>query len=84
MWAGIAYSVQSFATGWKDGPGRKFRTRPDWFWGPPNLYNGYRLSFPGINRPGHGVDDPLPHLAPRLKKEYNCTPSPFLGLHGLC
>ena len=25
-------------------------------------------SFPGIKRPGHGVDHP-PHLAPRSKKE---------------
>ena len=25
-------------------------------------------SFPGVKRPGHGVDHP-PHLAPRLKKE---------------
>jgi len=25
-------------------------------------------SFPGVKRPGHGVDHP-PHLAPMLKKE---------------
>jgi len=28
--------------------------------------------FPGVKRPGRGVDHPL-HLAPRLKKEYNYT-----------
>ena len=28
---------------------------------------GYRVSFPGVKRPGRGVDHPL-HLAPRLKK----------------
>jgi hypothetical protein len=30
-------------------------------WGPPSLlYNGYRVYFPGIKRPGRGVDHPLP------------------------
>ena len=33
-----------------------FRTSPDRPWGPPNhLYSGYRVSFPGVKRPGHGV-----------------------------
>jgi hypothetical protein len=28
-------------------------------WGPPDLlYNGYRVSFPGVKRPGRGVDHP--------------------------
>ena len=41
--------------------GETFRTRPDWPWGPPCLlYNGYRVSFPGVKRPGRGVD----HLTP--------------------
>jgi len=36
--------------------GRDFRTRPDRPWGPPSLlYNGYRLSFPGVKRPKRGV-----------------------------
>ena len=56
-----------------DGPGIEsrwggelFRTRPDRPWGPPSLlYNGNQLTFPGVKRPGHGVDS----LAPRLKKE---------------
>jgi len=39
-------------------------------------------SFPGVKRPGRGVHRP-PHLAPRLKKEYSCTPTPPLGLRGL-
>jgi hypothetical protein len=43
--------------------------RPDRPWGLPSLlYNGYRLSFPGLKRPGRGVDHP-PHPAPRLKKK---------------
>ena len=46
-----------------------FRIRPDLTWDPPSLlYNGYRVSFPGIKWPERGVNYP-PHLAPRLKKE---------------
>jgi hypothetical protein len=49
--------------------GEIFRTRPDWPWGPHSLlHNVYRVSLPGVNRPGRGVNRP-PHLAPRLKKE---------------
>jgi hypothetical protein len=59
-----------------DGPGIEsrlggeiFSTRPDRPWCLPSLlYNGYRVSFPGVKRLGRGVDHP-PHLAPRLKKE---------------
>ena len=39
-------------------------------------------SFPGVKRPGRGVDHP-PHLAPSLKKEYSYTSTPYLGLRGL-
>jgi hypothetical protein len=54
---------------WGRGGGQIFRTRPDRPWGPPILlYNEYRVSFPGVKRPEHGVDHP-PHLVPRLKKE---------------
>ena len=36
---------------------------------PPSfLYNGYRVSFPGVKRPWRGVNHP-PYLGPRLKKE---------------
>jgi len=43
-----------------------FHTRPDRPWGPPTLlYNGYRVSSPGVKRPGRGID----HLALRLKKK---------------
>jgi hypothetical protein len=36
------------------------RTRPDLPWGPPNLlYRVYRVSFPGVKRPGLGFDHPL-------------------------
>ena len=39
------------------------------------------VSFPGLKWPGRCVDHP-PHLAPRLKKEYNYTYAPPLCLHG--
>jgi hypothetical protein len=46
-----------------------FRPRPNRPWDPPSLLsNGYRVSFPGLKRPGRGVNYP-PHLVPRLKKE---------------
>ena len=55
------------ATGWTVresnlGGGARFsapvQTRP---WGPPGLlYNGYRVSLPGVKRPGRGVDHPPP------------------------
>ena len=49
--------------------GEIFRTRPYRPWGPPSLlYDGYRVSFPGVKRPGRGVDHP-PHLVPKLKEE---------------
>jgi hypothetical protein len=41
--------------------GKIFRTHPDRLSGPPSLlYNGYRVSFPGIRRPGRGVNRPNP------------------------
>jgi hypothetical protein len=38
-------------------------------------------SFPGVKRPGRGVDPT--HIAPRLKKEYSYTYTPPLGLRGV-
>jgi hypothetical protein len=41
------------------GGGEIFRSRLDRPWGPPSLlYNGYRVSFPGVKRPNRGVDHP--------------------------
>jgi hypothetical protein len=38
--------------------GEIFRTYPDRPWGPPSLlYNGYRVFFPGVKRPGRGVKE---------------------------
>jgi len=39
-------------------------------------------SFPGVKRPGGGVDHP-PHVAPGLKKDYSHTSTPPLDLRGL-
>jgi hypothetical protein len=39
-------------------------------------------SFPGVKRPGRGVDHP-PHLTPRLKEEYSYTSTPPLGFRDL-
>jgi len=49
----------------------------------PASYTMDTGSFPGVKRPGRGVDHPSP-LAPRLKKEESCisTPPP-LGFRGL-
>jgi len=48
-----------------DGPGIEsrwgeiFRTRPNRPWCPSNLlYNGHRISFPGVKRPERVVDHP--------------------------
>jgi hypothetical protein len=63
-WAGIAQSVYRLATSWtvrgsNPGGGEIFRTRPDRPWGPPSLlYNGYRVSFPGVKRSRRGVNHP--------------------------
>ena len=60
--------VASIATRYgPDGPGiesrwgASFRTRPDRAWGLPSLlHSRYRVSFPGVKRPGRGVDHPYP------------------------
>ena len=50
-------------------------------WGPPSLlYDGCRLIFTGVKRPGRGIDHP-PHLAPKLMKEYSYTSTPRSVLH---
>jgi hypothetical protein len=79
------------ATGWtvrgsNPSGGEILRSRPGWLWGPPSLlYNGYRVSFPGVKRPGRGVDHP-PSSSARVKervKLYLYSPSgpswPILG-----
>jgi hypothetical protein len=68
MWS---VGVVGIATRYElDGPGieirwgRDFPYRPDRPWDPPSLlYNGYRVSFSGVKRPGRGTDRPLPYSA---------------------
>ena len=55
-----------------------FYARPDRPWGPPSLmYNGYRVSSPGLKRPGRGVNHPSPSSAEVMQRvEINlCCPS---------
>ena len=73
-WALVAQSIQQLATGWtvrgsKPGRGEIFCTRSYHSWCSSSLpYNGYRVSSPGVKRPGCGFNN-TPHLTPRLKKE---------------
>ena len=48
----------------------------------PVSYTMCTGSLPGVNRLGRGIDHPPPRIT-ELKKEYNCTPPPPLGLRGL-
>ena len=70
----------------RDGGG-VFHTRSSWSWGPPILiYNGYRVCFPGVKRPGRGVNHPPPSSAEVKERVelYLYSPSgpswPALGL----
>jgi len=58
------------------GRGYTFLPRPNRAWGPPCLlYNGYRVSFPGVKGPERGFER-TPNLVSRLNKEqsYNSNP----------
>jgi hypothetical protein len=82
----IRYTSMGTVRGSNPGGGEIFRSRPDRPWGPPSLlYNGYRVSFPGVKRPGRGVDHP-PSSSARVKERvelYLYSPSgpswPVLG-----
>jgi hypothetical protein len=50
------------------GGGEIFRSRPDRPRGPPSLlYNGYRVSFPGVKRPGREAHHP-PSSSAKVKE----------------
>jgi len=52
-------------------------------WGPPRLlYNGYWVTFPGVQRPGRGVDHPSPSRVEVKGRVDLCLYSP-VGLRGL-
>ena len=62
----VGIATMRLATGWtvrgSNPRGDEiFRTRPDRPWSLPSLlYNGYRVSFPGVKRPGRGANHPPP------------------------
>ena len=64
-WAGIDQSLRTGRSADQISVGGKIlRTRLDRTWGSPSLlYNGYRLPFPWVKRPGRGVNHPLPSSA---------------------
>jgi len=52
-------------------------TGPDRPWGPLSvLNNGYRICFPGVQRPGHGVDHP-PTSSAEIKESRLILPPPL-------
>jgi len=69
LWDVIDQLVKRLATAWtvrgsNPDKGEILRTRPDRPWGPSTLlYNGQRVSFPGVKRPGCDVDHPPPPIA---------------------
>jgi hypothetical protein len=68
------------------GRGKRFffsPKRPDRLWGPPSpLFNGYRGSFPGLQRPGREVNHSPPSSA-EVKNEWSHTSDPPICLHGV-
>jgi hypothetical protein len=53
-------------------------------WGPSNLlYNGYRLSFPVVKRPGRGVNHPPLPSSAEVKERVDIYLHTRLGLLGL-
>ena len=83
-WVGIAQSVWRLATSWTVrgsnlGRGEIFRTRLDRPYGPLTMGTG---SFPGVKRPGLGVDHP-PASTAEVKERiqpYLYSPLSVLGL----
>jgi len=75
-------SVDSLQAGWSGDRipvgGEIFGIRADRPWGPTGLlYNGYQVSFPGVKRPGRGIDHPPASSAEGKERIelYLCFPS---------
>jgi len=60
-----------------------FGTRPDRLWGPTSLlYNGNRVSFQGVKRPGSGVYPTA--SSPEVTEKVDLyTSTPLLNIHAL-
>ena len=73
----------NLATSWtvmgsNPGGGEIFHTHPDRSWGPVSLlHNGYRVSFPGVKRPGRGDEHPTPSSAEVKERVELYLYSPF-------
>ena len=59
-----------------------FRTRPDWSWVTPHLYNRYQLPFPVLKRLGCGLHHP-PISSAEVKERVELYLNSPLGLYGL-
>jgi hypothetical protein len=63
LWTATRYELDCPGIEFRWG-GEIFRIHPDRPWGPPSLlYNRYRVSLPGVKRPGRGVNHPPPPSA---------------------
>ena len=67
-WTVIAPSVQRLAMGWtvrgsNPGGGKIFRICSDWPWCHPAVYTVGTVLFPGVKRPGRGLNHPPPSSA---------------------
>ena len=51
-----------------------------WIYGRGFLNDWYRISLPGVKRPGHEVDHSSPSSA-KVKNEWSCTASRSISLH---
>jgi hypothetical protein len=84
----IISSILYCTTGWtvrgsNPGGGEIFRSRSDRSWDPPSLlYNGYRVSFPGVKRPGRGASHPIPSWCRGLRTGRVISVLPLLGPQG--
>ena len=62
--------------------GEIYRTRPDRPWGSRSLlYNGYRVCFPMVKRPGRGIGHPSP-LSAQVKVRVELYTPPMVGVDG--
>jgi hypothetical protein len=83
-----AESVDRLTTDWKvqgsdPGGGEIFRTYPDQPWCSPSLlYNGCRVSFPGVKWLGWGADHP-PYSSAGVEYVQSYTSTYYLCLLGM-
>jgi hypothetical protein len=76
-------SIRAFTVrGTNPGEVEIFPTRPGRPWSPPShLYHWHSVSFPVVKRPVRGLGHPSSSSAEF--KQYRCTFTSLLGLHGL-